>query len=64
MKITSVLLLTALCGLLTACEAEKKQQQIIIPQAQLDALDKAKDLEKDLLKLQEQKDKQLKEQGL
>ncbi len=64
MKITSVLLLTVLCAFLTACEAEKKQQQIIIPQAQLDALEKAKNLEKELLKLQEQKEKQFKEQAL
>ncbi|WP_019613095.1 hypothetical protein [Psychromonas ossibalaenae] len=41
MKIPSVLPLAVLCTLLTACEAEKKQQQVIIPQAQLEALDKA-----------------------
>ncbi len=59
----NVLMLIFLCGLLTACEAEKKQQ-VIIPQAQLDALDKAKNLENELLKMQQQKEKQLQEQGL
>ncbi|MFT6984363.1 MAG: outer membrane lipopolysaccharide assembly protein LptE/RlpB [Psychromonas sp.] len=59
----NTLLLVILCGLLTACGAEKKQQ-VIIPQAQLQALDKAKNLENELLKMQQQKEEQLKAQGL
>jgi len=48
---------------LTAC-GEEKQQQIIIPQVQLDVLHKAKTLEDDLLKNQQQQQAKLKELGL
>jgi|GEM_PF-5841744 len=59
----NILHLVILCGLLTACGAEKKQQ-VIIPEAQLQALEKAKNLENELLKMQQQQEKQLKAQGL
>ena len=59
----SAWILIFLCGLLTACGAEKKPQ-VIIPQAQLDALNKAKNLENDLLKMQQQQQEKLQEQGL
>ena len=60
----SELILFFLCVFLTACEAEKKQPQLIVPQGQLDALDKAKNLENELLQIQQQKEKQLQQQGL
>lgn len=52
-----------LCALVTACGAEKKQQ-VIIPQGQLEALEKAQNLENELLKMQKQQEKQLQSQGL
>jgi len=58
-----ILLLLILSGLLSACEGEKNQQ-MIIPQAQLDALQKAKALEENLLKAQQQQDADIKELGL
>lgn len=57
-----VLILILASTLLTACGAEKKTEQVIIPQAQLDALDKAKNLENDLLKMQQKRDKEMQEQ--
>jgi hypothetical protein len=48
---------------ITAC-GEEKQQQIIIPQAQLDILHKAKTLDDDLLKAKQQQDEKLKALGL
>lgn len=50
--------------LLTGCEAENEQPHLIIPQGQLDALDKAKNLESELLKIHQQKEKQLQQTGL
>lgn len=51
------------CIVLSAC-AEEKQQQVFIPEAQLDALNKAKNLQDDLLKQQQQRQKEFQEQGL
>lgn len=51
------------CLVLSAC-GEEKQQQVIIPEAQLDALNKAKNLQNDLLKQQQQRQKEFQEQGL
>ena len=59
----NIVCLVILCGLVTACGAEKKQQ-VIIPEVQLQALDKAKNLENELLKMQQQQEKQLQSQGL
>ena len=64
MNIINILMVVLLCGLLTACGTEKKVPQVIIPAVQLNALDKAKNLANELLKLPQQKEKQLKEQGL
>jgi len=58
-----IFLLVILSVALTAC-GEEKQQQIIIPQVQLDVLHKAKTLEDDLLKNQQQQQAKLKELGL
>ena len=58
-----MLLLVLLSTALTACEAEK-QQQVIIPQAQLDVLQKAQGLEEDLLKAQQQQESKIKALGL
>lgn len=54
-----VLMLMLSSTLLVACGGEKKIEQVIIPQAQLDALDKAKNLENDLLKMQQNRDKEM-----
>ena len=62
-KIT-LLILILFCGLLTACGEKEKSQQVIIPQAQLNALDAAKNLENELAKMQQEKEKQLHKQGL
>lgn len=47
-----------------ACEGQKKQPQLTILQAQLDAVEKAKNLENELLKIQQQNEKQWQQQGL
>jgi len=64
MRKISALILFFLCVFLSACEGQKKQPQLIIPQAQLDAVEKAKNLENELLKIQQQKEKQRQQQGL
>jgi len=51
-------------GILSACGSEKKIQQVIIPKAQLNALEKAKGIEAQLLKSKQLQDKKLQEQGL
>ena len=48
----------------TACTEEKKTEQVIIPEVQLDALNKAKNLEAELLNLQQQTEEKYKQQGL
>ena len=58
-----ILLLIALFTV-TACTEEKKTEQVIIPEAQLQALQAAKNLEAELLKILSQKDEKLKEMGL
>lgn len=50
--------------LLTACNEEKKTQQVIIPDAQLQALQKANNMQSELVKAQQNRDLQYKEQGL
>ncbi|MCG6201369.1 hypothetical protein [Psychromonas antarctica] len=60
----NTLLLVVICTLLNACGVEKKQPQMIIPQVQLDALDQAKNMQNELLRMQQQKEKTLREQGL
>lgn len=50
--------------LATACTEEKKTEQVIIPEAQLQALQKAKNVEAELLKAQQEKDEKYKNQGL
>lgn len=57
-----VLILMLSSTLLIACGGEKEVEQIIIPQAQLDALDKAKNLQSDLMKMQQKRDKEMQEQ--
>jgi len=52
-----------LSAALTAC-GEEKQQQIFIPQVQLDVLQQAKTLEDDLLKAKQQQDEKFKALGL
>ncbi|MCP4322527.1 MAG: hypothetical protein GY951_02100 [Psychromonas sp.] len=59
-KIFTLMLLV----LISACTEEKKTEQIIIPKAQLQALQKAKNVQAELLKAQQQKEQQYKEQGL
>ncbi|GLS91954.1 hypothetical protein GCM10007916_30240 [Psychromonas marina] len=49
--------------LVSAC-TEDKPKQVIIPDIQLQALQKAKNIEAELLRLQQQKDEQYKSQGL
>ena len=51
-----------LCAILMACGSES-EQQVIIPQAQLAPLDKAKKLQNDLVKMHQQKQKEMQEQG-
>jgi len=48
----------------TACTEEKKIEQVIIPEVQLEALNKAKNLEAELLNLQQQTEEKYKQQGL
>ena len=48
----------------TACTEDKKTEQVIIPEAQLQALQKAKNLEAELLNMQQQQEEKFKEQGL
>ncbi len=50
--------------LLTACNQEEKVQQVIIPDAQLQALQKAKNMQSEFVKAQQKRDLQYKEQGL
>ena len=57
-----VLMLILSSTLLVACGDDKKTEQMIIPQGQLDALEKAKNLEKDLLKMQQQRDEEMQQQ--
>jgi ABC-type uncharacterized transport system auxiliary subunit len=52
------------CTLITACTEDKKTEQVIIPKAQLQVLQQAKGVEAELLKAQQKRDKQYKEQGL
>ena len=52
----NILILSLLCGFLVACNKEQKKTQMVIPQAQLDALNKAKNLEGELLKSQQQQE--------
>ena len=58
-----ILLLIALFTV-TACMEEKKKEQVIIPEGQLQVLQKAKNLEAELLKIQQQKDEKYEQQGL
>ena len=53
-----------LSGILSACGEEKQTQQVIIPKTQLDALDKAKGIEVQLLQSQQRQDEKLHQQGL
>jgi len=59
-KVLSVLSLL----LIFACTEDNKTEQAIIPKAQLQALEKAKNVETALLKSQQKKEQQYKEQGL
>ena len=63
MKKNKLGLMILLSLLIVACGAEKPKQ-VIIPEAQLDALDKAKNLQNDLEVLQQKQQEQLKAQGL
>lgn len=56
-KILALIIMTAISG----CTEEKKVEQVIIPKIQLDALQKAKDVESQLLKAQQKVDKQIKD---
>lgn len=58
----AILLLILAGALVTACGAEKKTEQMIIPQAQLDALEKAKQLQHDMQKMMEERDKEIQQQ--
>ena len=59
-----LLVVLFLSGILSACGEEKQTQQVIIPNAQLDALEKAKGIEVQLLQSQQRQDEKLHEQGL
>ncbi|MFT6926478.1 MAG: putative component of type VI protein secretion system [Psychromonas sp.] len=59
----NIFLLVILSVVLTAC-GQEKQQQIIIPQTQLDVLHKANTLEDDLLKNKQEQESKLKALGL
>ncbi|WP_022941804.1 hypothetical protein [Psychromonas hadalis] len=50
--------------LLSACGEDKKTEQVIIPSVQLEALEKAKNIEAELLKAQQKRDEKYKKQGL
>jgi hypothetical protein len=51
-------------GFLSACGSDEKTQQVIIPKAQLDVLDKAKGIEDQLLKNKQLQDEKFQQQGL
>lgn len=57
-------LLVLILLLMVACTEDKNTDQVIISKAQLQALDKAKNVEAELLKAQQRKEQQAKEQGL
>jgi len=48
----------------TACLENKKTEPVLIPQAQLDALQKANNIEVELTKAQQNKNEKYKNQGL
>jgi hypothetical protein len=57
-----ILIMTLL--FLTACMQERGAEQVIIPEEQLEALQKAKNIEAQLIKIDQKKDEKLKNQGL
>ena len=68
MKITKYLVIAVLGGLLIACGSEngneKEEPQGVIPEHQLKALEKAKSVEQALLDAEEERKKEMEDQGI
>lgn len=58
----AILLLILTAALVSACGTEEKTEQMIIPQAQLDALEKAKQLQNDMQEMMQEREKEIQQQ--